>query len=57
MNYKLTGTIADNYASYDSYSYKFKDTLEKGLDFVDGSLSVYALNGDKYTELLRLATM
>ena len=51
VNYKLTGTIADNYASYDSYSYKFKDRLEKGLDFVDGSLSVYALNGDKYTEI------
>lgn len=51
VNYKLTGTIADNYASYDSYSYKFKDTLEKGLDFVDGSLSVYALNGDAYTEI------
>ena len=51
VNYKLTGTIADNYASYDSYSYKFKDTLEKGLDYVDGSLSVYALNGDAYTEI------
>ena len=51
VNYKLTGTIADNYASYDSYSYKFKDTLEKGLDFVDDSLSVYALNGDAYTEI------
>lgn len=51
VNYKLTGKIADNYASYDSYSYKFKDTLEKGLDFVDESLSVYALNGDEYTEI------
>lgn len=51
VNYRLTGTIADNYASYDSYSYKFKDTLEKGLDYVDDSLSVYALNGDEYTEI------
>ena len=51
VNYKLTGTIADNYASYDSYSYKFKDTLEKGLDYVHDSLSVYALNGDAYTEI------
>ena len=51
VNYKLTGTIADNYASYDSYSYKFKDTLEEGLDYVDDSLSVYALNGDVYTEI------
>lgn len=51
VNYKLTGTIADNYDSYDSYSYKFKDKLEKGLDYVDDSLSVYALNGDEYTEI------
>lgn len=51
VNYRLTGTIADNYDSYDSYSYKFKDTLEKGLDYVDNSLSVYALNGDAYTEI------
>lgn len=51
VNYRLTGTIADNYGSYDSYSYKFKDSLDKGLDYVDGSLSVYALNGDTYTEI------
>ena len=51
VNYRLTGTIADNYDSYDSYSYKFKDTLEEGLDYVDKSLSVYALNGDAYTEI------
>ncbi len=51
VNYRLTGTIADNYASYDSYSYKFMDSLDKGLDFVDGSLSVYALNNGEYTEI------
>ena len=51
VNYKLTGTIADNYASYDSYSYKFKDQLSDGLDFIDNSLSVYALNGNTYTEI------
>lgn len=51
VNYKLTGTIADNYDSYDSYSYKFKDTLDKGLDYIDGSVSVYALNGGAYTEI------
>ncbi len=52
VNYRLTGTIADNYDSYDSYSYKFKDSLDQGLDFVDGSLSVYALNNDgEYTEI------
>lgn len=51
VNYRLTGTIADNYDSYDSYSYKFMDSLDKGLDFVDGSLSVYALNNGEYTEI------
>ena len=51
VNYRLTGTIADNYASYDSYSYKFKDQLSDGLDFIDNSLSVYALNGNTYTEI------
>ena len=50
VNYRLTGTIADNYDSYDSYSYKFKDQLTDGLDYVDGSLSVYALNNGAYTE-------
>ena len=52
VNYRLTGTIADNYDSYDSYSYKFKDQLTDGLDYInDGSLSVYALNNGEYTEI------
>ena len=46
VNYKLTGTIADNYASYDSYSYEFTDTLTKGLSYVDGQTKVYAVNKD-----------
>lgn len=51
VNYRLTGTIADNYVSYDSYSYKFTDQLSAGLDFIEGSLSVYALNNGTYTEI------
>lgn len=51
VNYRLTGTIADNYDSYDSYSYKFKDQLTDGLDYVEGSHSVYALNNGDYTEI------
>ena len=51
VNYRLTGTIADNYDSYDSYSYKFKDQLTDGLDYIKGSLSVYALNNGGYTEI------
>lgn len=50
ISYKLTGTIADNYATYDSYTYKFTDTLTEGLTYA-GSLEVYALNGQSYTKI------
>lgn len=43
VTYKLTGKVADNYATYDSYAYKFTDTLSNGLDYVKDSLNVYAL--------------
>lgn len=46
VNYKLTGTIADNYASYNSYSYEFTDTLTKGLSYVKDQTKVYAVNKD-----------
>lgn len=46
VTYKLTGSVADNYASYDSYSYKFTDTLSKGLTYTDNSVVVYAVNKD-----------
>lgn len=49
VNYKLTGTIANNYATYDSYAYKFTDTLSQGLTYAKGSLEVYALNNESYT--------
>lgn len=51
VNYKLTGTIASNYATYDSYAYKFTDKLSEGLDYVDGSVEVYALNDTTYTKI------
>lgn len=51
VNYKLTGTIADNYATYDSYAYKFADTLSQGLTYAKGSLEVYALNNESYTKI------
>ena len=51
VNFKLTGTIASNYATYDSYAYKFTDVLSNGLDCVDGSVDVYALNGSTYTQI------
>ena len=51
VNYKLTGTIASNYATFDTYAYKFTDVLSNGLDYVDGSVEVYALNGTTYTKI------
>ena len=51
VTYKLTGKVADNYATYDSYAYKFTDTLSNGLDYVSGSLKVYAVNNGVYTPI------
>lgn len=51
VSYKLTGSIADNYATYDSYAYKFTDTLSQGLTYDNKSLEVYALNGQSYTKI------
>ena len=51
VNYKLTGTIASNYATYDSYAYKFTDKLSTGLDYVNDSVEVYALNNNAYTKI------
>lgn len=51
VTYKLTGKVADNYATYDSYAYKFTDTLSNGLDYVSGSFKVYAVNNGVYTPI------
>ena len=48
VNYRLTGTIASNYATFSAYAYKFTDKLSSGLDYVDGSVEVYALKGGAY---------
>lgn len=51
VNYKLTGTIASNYATFSTYAYKFTDTLSGGLDYVDRSVEVYAVNNGAYTKI------
>lgn len=51
VNYKLTGTIASNYATFSTYAYKFTDVLSSGLDYVGGSVEVYALNGGTYSRI------
>ena len=35
VNFKLTGTLPDNYADYNSYEYVFHDTLSEGLTLTD----------------------
>ena len=51
INYRLTGTIASNYATFSTYAYKFTDVLSGGLDYVDGSVEVYAKNGSDYFQI------
>ncbi len=58
VDYKLTGTVADNIASYAKYTYEFQDTLSKGLVVTkdtDGTnpkdLHVYIVNGNSKTEV------
>lgn len=51
INYRLTGTVASNYATYSTYAYKFTDVLSGGLDYVKDSVKVYALNDGTYEEI------
>ena len=51
VNYRLTGTIASNYATFSTYAYKFTDVLSGGLDYVNDSVEVYALNGGTYSQI------
>lgn len=51
VNYRLTGTIASNYATFSTYAYKFTDVLSGGLDYINGSVEVYAKNGGTYSQI------
>ena len=42
VNYQLTGTVADNVASFSTYKYEFYDELSAGLTADEGSIKVYA---------------
>ena len=46
IDYKLTGTVAANIATYDKYQYEFQDHLSVGLK-ADWSSIVVAINGKK----------
>lgn len=40
VDYKLTGTVSKNIATYDKYSYSFEDQLPAGTDLVENSVKV-----------------
>ena len=42
VNYQLTGTVANNVASFSTYKYEFYDELSAGLTAEKGSIKVYA---------------
>ena len=57
VEYKLTGHVASNIATFNKYEYVFQDTLSKGLEVVKDSsgtpedLHVYIINKDTPTEV------
>lgn len=57
IDYRLTGHVADNIASYNTYYYEFQDTLSKGLKVVKNSddtlkdLHVYIVNNGTKNEV------
>lgn len=57
IDYRLTGHVADNIASYNTYYYEFQDTLSKGLKVVKNSdgtpkdLCVYIVNNGTKNEV------
>lgn len=59
VEYKLTGSVADNIATFNKYQYEFHDTLSKGLEAAEGSgntpkdLHVYIDNNGNQTEIVQ----
>lgn len=51
VEFTLTGTLPTNYDDYETYVYKFHDTLSTGLQYVANSAKVYVVNGETTTEL------
>lgn len=48
--FQLTGTLPENFADYDSYTYIFYDTLSKGLTY-NKDAKVYVVNGADRTDV------
>lgn len=59
VEYKLTGSVADNIATFNKYKYEFHDTLSKGLEAAGESgntpkdLHVYIDNKGNQTEIMQ----
>ena len=59
VEYKLTGSVADNIATFNKYQYEFHDTLSKGLEAAGESgntpkdLHVYIDNKGNQTEIVQ----
>lgn len=51
IDYKLEGTVASNVATYDTYVYRFTDTLSDGLTADANSVKVYAVHNGTATEI------
>lgn len=49
IEFKLIGTLPNDYAEYTTFSYQFNDTLSKGLDYVANSVAVKDENGTDLT--------
>lgn len=49
--YQITGTLPSNFAEYDTYYYKFTDTMSKGLKYTAENARIYAVNGTQRTEI------
>lgn len=54
ISYELTGTLPDNFATFDSYKYTFTDTLPDSMTADADSVHVYADNDGTKTELLKI---
>ena len=56
INYRLTGTLPSDYATYETYFYKFTDTLSKGLDFVSKAEEVVVKIGNNASNAVEITT-
>lgn len=51
IDYKLEGTVASNVATYETYTYKFTDTLSAGLTAETSTVKVEAVNNGVAAEI------